>query len=642
MYIIEVIPIQHLPKNVSQVLTYFHKNPLKQGAIVEISVGYQNILGLVTNCVLLEKVKNEIKASHFTAKKIKKIISEKPITSSSFWKISKFISNYYFDDLTRVVKILLPKNLPSIIKQLQKQIETKPIDQTKILLNSHQSSPKISSKLISKIENTLKNNKSVFLAFSTNADLSFYQEYFSQIFNNDFFIIIDEQLTQKKLNKYYHELLINSPKIIFSLRKGLGLPLDNVNLIAVFNSNDDSYKSWDLRPYFNFETTLKWFAKNNKIEIFFDKNNLDINLLETLKENYQEIKSENLKTNKITTKIIYSDLFKYDRQLLSGTFKKQIEISKNEKWIFFISKKGFFTQLHCQKCGFIFVCPKCHKPLSYYPASKNEFFFCNLCQSKFYTKECCPRCKSKQLSAVGAGLDKLTNELIEFVKQFNMPIYTIDSSKNQQEITKTIEKFNLKENGILIGTSNILKPQLNPVDHVCAIYIDNLFYLPDYKMEEKILTILLKLKKLSNKNFYIKTGIEKHEIFEIIENEYFKDFWKNELILRKKYQFPPYSQITQITNKNKDKNLLKQELTNAFIKIEKTIKKNKLEEKFILIPPSANFNERINNQYQWNFKIKTILEKPPIISLKEIKIRNQLLNLLPNHFYIDVDPLNTI
>ncbi len=37
-----------------------------------------------------------------------------------------------------------------------------------------------------------------------------------------------------------------------------------------------------------------------------------------------------------------------------------------------------------------------------------------------------------------------------------------------------------------------------------------------------------------------------------------------------------------------------------------------------------------------------IFEKPMAITMSDIKIRNQLLKTLPNHFYIDVDPINSI
>jgi hypothetical protein len=36
------------------------------------------------------------------------------------------------------------------------------------------------------------------------------------------------------------------------------------------------------------------------------------------------------------------------------------------------------------------------------------------------------------------------------------------------------------------------------------------------------------------------------------------------------------------------------------------------------------------------------LEEPFIIKSQDIKMRNQLLKLLPNDFYIDVDPINNL
>lgn len=35
-----------------------------------------------------------------------------------------------------------------------------------------------------------------------------------------------------------------------------------------------------------------------------------------------------------------------------------------------------------------------------------------------------------------------------------------------------------------------------------------------------------------------------------------------------------------------------------------------------------------------------ILSKPFVVSTNDIKVRNQILNLLPNDFYIDVDPIS--
>lgn len=84
MQIIEVIPIQHLPKTVSQVLTYYHKSPISKGAIVEINVNHRNILAIVTNSEPIENLKSTLKSNTFSLKKISKIVYEKSIVNDSF------------------------------------------------------------------------------------------------------------------------------------------------------------------------------------------------------------------------------------------------------------------------------------------------------------------------------------------------------------------------------------------------------------------------------------------------------------------------------------------------------------------------------------------------------------------------------
>ncbi len=83
MFIIEAIPLQHLPKNVSQVLTYYYKEPIEKGSIIEISVQTKKLLALVTSTTPLANLKGDLKANAFALKKINKIISD-PIVDKSF------------------------------------------------------------------------------------------------------------------------------------------------------------------------------------------------------------------------------------------------------------------------------------------------------------------------------------------------------------------------------------------------------------------------------------------------------------------------------------------------------------------------------------------------------------------------------
>ena len=240
MYIIEVIPLQHLPKNVSQILSYYHKGPLEKGIIVEVQVQTKKILALVLNCTPIENLKNELKSNSFTLKKISKVITSKPIVDKTFWNISKFISSYYFDDLTRVIKILLPTNLKSLIKTLNQPQK----EQKEYILEINQNSKKIFDQSIyENILNSFNNKKSILLAFPTESSLNFYLEHFKQIFDQNSFVIINKKIKTKDINLWYQQLLTNQPKIIFGLRKTLGFPLNNLNSIYIFDSNNESYKS---------------------------------------------------------------------------------------------------------------------------------------------------------------------------------------------------------------------------------------------------------------------------------------------------------------------------------------------------------------------------------------------------------------
>jgi primosomal protein N' len=112
------------------------------------------------------------------------------------------------------------------------------------------------------------------------------------------------------------------------------------------------------------------------------------------------------------------------------------------------------------------------------------------------------------------------------------------------------------------------------------------------------------------------------------------------LSLRKKYILPPFSQIISIEYRNINQNTVKTTIETYFNKIKRTIEKNNLNDKFILTPISPSFHEKISNLYHYNFEIKMKLNDPFSISQTDIKMRNQLLNLLPSDFYIDVDPIN--
>ncbi len=639
MFIIEVIPLRHINRTISQILTYYYKTPLKKGVIVEVPLKTTKTLGIVINSYPVEKIKTELKTIPYAIKKLNKVILETPVVNDSFWEISKFISNYYFLDLSSTIWGLIINKLNSLINHLENKRSASNIIKLSIINNK---TLLFNQNLYDNIIDCFNSHKSVLLAFPNNTDLQFYLNHFKDIFDQSSFAILDNTPNNKTIRNIYCDLLAKKPMIIFGLKKTLGFPLDNLGLIIIFNSNDDSYKDYKNHSCINYENILKWFAKKYNIPIQFQKNPIEISMLNKLKQTPTVICTNQAPTNPKINIIVNSG--QHNKDSLGYSVREDFYklINKNKKWIFFLNKKGYWNGIRCRDCGYVFSCPNCNKALSYFKTDKVQYLQCNLCNHKYNAFSACPQCKSHHFEPTNIGLDKLEQDLNNIIKEKDIPLFHINSDIENQILIDSINNFNNSKNGVMIGTSVIFRPQITNTDNAAILNIDNLFSIPDYRIEEKILVLIWKLKSITNNALYIKTSYKNNPLFKLFANNDFDDFWSLELKLRKKYSLPPFSQIVQIEYKHRNQLTAKNTTKSYFDKIQKTIVKNNLTDKFILTPINPAFNEKINNQYYWNFKIKMKLDEPFSIKPQDIKMRNQLLKLLPNDFYIDVDPINNL
>lgn len=104
---------------------------------------------------------------------------------------------YYYDDLTRVIKIMLPKNITSLVKYLNKQ----KIEEQDQQLTINQTTKKLfPDQIYTNILETFNSKKSILLAFPTESILNFYLDHFKQIFNQDVFVILNKKVSTKNTN----------------------------------------------------------------------------------------------------------------------------------------------------------------------------------------------------------------------------------------------------------------------------------------------------------------------------------------------------------------------------------------------------------------------------------------------------------
>jgi primosomal protein N' (replication factor Y) len=247
-------------------------------------------------------------------------------------------------------------------------------------------------------------------------------------------------------------------------------------------------------------------------------------------------------------------------KILSEDTERLINQTKNnsEHMIILATRRGVAGTTVCGDCQNIVTCNSCSAPVVLHTTEGKNFFMCHHCGTRRSADEYCKICGSWKLGVVGIGIDLV----IEKIKT-NYPdtiIFKIDSdtTSTNKNIKKTIEKFRAQPGSILIGTEMMLQYIHEKVENSAIISLDSLFALPDFRIQEKILYMIIKIRSITSKNFILQTRKSDEKIFEYGLKGNMNDFYKSTIEERKKFNYPPFTVLIKITLEGKKDNIVKQ------------------------------------------------------------------------------------
>ncbi|MGB9763005.1 MAG: hypothetical protein ACPLW7_03215 [Minisyncoccia bacterium] len=248
MFISDIIPLTNLPFKTPQILSYYSVQEIKSGALVEIFLNKQKVNGIVYKTVDLKQRKAIIKKADFSLKKIQKIIYDKKLISNYLITLANFLSQYYLTPLSLALKTVLPKNIVSFARLLNKVNPNFTALDPKIDLNNNEY-------LVNNIFlkdaflNLLKETQGqVLILVPTN----FYEIYFTEILNRNFKDkLINFPRSNKMLTFLWDKLNKNEELIVIGNRSSIFLPFYHLTNIVIINPDNVSYKSFSQKPYYH-------------------------------------------------------------------------------------------------------------------------------------------------------------------------------------------------------------------------------------------------------------------------------------------------------------------------------------------------------------------------------------------------------
>jgi primosomal protein N' (replication factor Y) len=310
--------------------------------------------------------------------------------------------------------------------------------------------------------------------------------------------------------------------------------------------------------------------------------------------------------------------FRILSEMLENQIKENIE--NNEHMFIFTGRRGLSPSTVCADCGNIVKCNSCGAHTVLHKSDMENFFLCHKCGERRSALEKCSHCEGWRLSTLGIGSELVEEKIKEIFPSCNIYRIDADATSSHKRAQDVADKFYNSPQGILIGTEMALLYLTKKVENTAVVSVDSFFSIPDFRINERILNILLKIRAITDKNFIIQTRDITQKVFDYAIKGNLVDFYKDEIDDRKKLNFPPFSILLKISISGS-----KNEVLESVENIQKLIEPYEMDVFPAFIPQAKG-------KYGMNGIIKISREKWPDKELYD-KLKKLPLNVL-----INVDP----
>ena len=369
------------------------------------------------------------------------------------------------------------------------------------------------------------------------------------------------KITPKQKRLIWKGVIKNKIKILVGARSALFLPFKKLGIIIVDEEHDTSYKQ-DEGVIYNARDMAISRANFEKIPIHL------ITSVPSL-ETYNNVSNQKYRHTKINkryndyplpeTKIINLNLDKIKNKYIANETINFVRkyLNKGDQVLFFINRRGYAPYLFCKKCRHKLTCPNCSLYLTYHKL--NNKVICHHCAFEKKLQNECSLKGNCDFIMYGPGVEKIFDEIKEIFPEKKISIFSSDYLKSKEKTKNLFREIKDNKINILIGTQMISKgfnfPKLN-----CIVVIDADFSGRGYDLRttEKNIQLYQQLSgragRFSENSLIIYQTLTPEDLTlnDLIKNKS-EEFLKNELVLRKNNNLPPFVRLISVIISSKSR-----------------------------------------------------------------------------------------
>lgn len=432
--------------------------------------------------------------------------------------------------------------------------------------------------------------------------MNFFKNYFKENI-----AILHSSLSDREKYNEYLKIKRKDVSVVIGVRSAIFAPISDIGIVIIDEEHSDTYNEYSKNPKYSTKDIAIFRSEYNNAKLLLSS------ATPLVKDYYLAQKTKEYKLLKLLNK--YNDLkldikiidLKENKKLsyFSNELKDKIleKLEKKEQVILFLNRKGYANYVMCASCGEVKKCPNCDISLTYY--KKDNILKCSYCEYIEKYVNLCNKCHEEDLNIMGVGTEKIEEELNILFKDYKILRMDMDTTKRKGSYERIIEDFKNHKYDILVGTQMIAKGlDFESVTLVGVINADTSLMIPSYNAIENTYSLLSQVSGRSGRSnkkgeVIIQTyNPDNYGISEVVKQDY-ESFYKQEIEIRKKLLYPPFSNMLTLKIKSINIDLVKEHI----IKIYKYLKLNLKETTSILGPNLLNIR-KLDKKYECSITLK--------------------------------------
>jgi len=429
--------------------------------------------------------------------------------------------------------------------------------------------------------------------------------------------------------------------VIIGPRSALFAPLPDLGLIIIDEEHEWTYKQEDKSPRYHARDVAIELAHLSGAVVILGSATPDIGSFHKAQQGeYQLVELKERITPRgysplpeVTVVDLREELKAGNTSLFSRSLLAAMKgaLVQGEQIILFLNRRGTATFVRCRSCGFVFRCPRCSVALTYHSVERK--LICHRCRYSVPVPQSCSRCSRHNLRFLGIGTQRIEDEVKHFFPEARLLRWDRDVITGRYAHEELLKNFRDHKADVLIGTQMIAKGlDLPQVTLAGVINADTGLNFPDFRSGERTFQLLCQVagragRGLKAGKVIIQTYSPDNYIIEAAAKHDYFGFYYKEMDYRRRYNYPPFSQLVRLVYSHTDERLCHREAERVY----RLIADSRELTADSIIGPVPAFAFRARGRYRWQL----FLRGPD-----SSRILSQLT--LPRGWTIDVDPVGMV